>query len=70
MKLILINLGKAWSTLRREGVWRGGRRILAAAWSLVPRKLSGDILIVTSGVGDSARGAPTPGLCGGGDDAA
>lgn len=55
MKLFLINLGKAWSVLRREGVWRGGKRILLSGWNIVPRRLSGDILIISSGVGDSAR---------------
>lgn len=55
MKLWLINLGKAWSTLRREGVIRGGKRIFEGVWHLIPRRLEGDILIVTSGVGDSAR---------------
>ena len=55
MKLWLINLGKAWSTLKREGVLRGVQRILVGAWNILPRRLSGDILIITSGVGDSAR---------------
>lgn len=55
MKLWIINFGKAWGVLRREGWWRGGKRILEGAWNLVPKRLSGDILIVSSGIGDSAR---------------
>ncbi len=55
MKLFLINIGKAWSTLRRDGAWRGMGRIFFAGLNLLPRMLSGDILIISSGVGDSAR---------------
>lgn len=55
MKHLLIFLGKSWSVLEREGLWRGGKRILEALGNLIPRPLSGDILIVASGVGDSAR---------------
>lgn len=55
MKLILIKVGKAWHTLRREGLLRGGRRVLAAACALFRRVPSAQILFVTGGVGDSAR---------------
>ncbi|HLB51044.1 MAG TPA: glycosyltransferase [Patescibacteria group bacterium] len=54
MKLFLIKIGKAFHTLKREGVVRGGRRILAAFFALFRRVGSGDILFVTGGVGDSA----------------
>lgn len=55
MKHLLISLGKSWSVIRREGVWKGGQRVLVALGNLIPRRLSGDILIIASGVGDSAR---------------
>lgn len=49
------NIGKAWQVLRNDGVIRGSQRILEGCYRLLPRKLEGDILIVTSGVGDTAR---------------
>lgn len=55
MKLILIKAGKAWHTLRREGLLRGGRRVLTAACAMFRRVTAGDILFITGGVGDSAR---------------
>lgn len=55
MKLLLIKIGKAWHTLRREGILRGGRRILTAASAMFRRVKPGDILFITGGVGDSAR---------------
>ncbi len=55
MKLLLIKFGKAWHTLRREGLVRGGRRVMAAALALFRRVRPGDILFITGGVGDSAR---------------
>lgn len=55
MKLLLIKIGKAWSVLRRDGVVRGGRRVLQAFASLFRPIGSGDILFVSGGVGDSAR---------------
>lgn len=55
MKLLLIKIGKAWHTIRREGLMRGGRRVLAAALAMFRRVESGDILFITGGVGDSAR---------------
>lgn len=55
MKLLLIKIGKAWHILKRDGLMRGGRRVLAAGIALFSRVGSGDILFVTGGVGDSAR---------------
>lgn len=48
-------LGKIQSLLRSEGVFPGGKRILAGALRLVRPIGSGDILFVASGIGDSAR---------------
>lgn len=55
MKLWIIKLGKAWHTLRREGLFRGGRRVFAAFSAMFRPVGSGDVLFVTGGVGDSAR---------------
>lgn len=55
MKLLLIKIGKAWHTLRRDGILRGGRRVLGASAALFRRVKPGDILFITGGVGDSAR---------------
>ncbi len=55
MGLFWINVGKAWSLIREEGILRGGRRIFSYATRLCSRVSPGDILIVTGGVGDSAR---------------
>jgi glycosyltransferase involved in cell wall biosynthesis len=54
MKLLLIKAGKAWHTLRREGLVRGGRRVSKAFLALFRKVGSGDVLFVTGGVGDSA----------------
>lgn len=55
MQLWFIKLGKAISALRREGLIRGGRRVMASFFALFRRIGKGDILIVTGGLGDSAR---------------
>lgn len=55
MKNILIKLGKGWSVLRREGLLRGGKRILGAIPAIFSAIPEGDILLVSGGVGDSAR---------------
>lgn len=55
MKLLLIKIGKAWHVLKRDGLWRGGRRVLMAGMALFGRVGHGDILFITGGVGDSAR---------------
>lgn len=55
MKLFLIKLGKAWNVLKRDGLWRGGKRILEAFFSLFQTVEPGDVLFISNGVGDSAR---------------
>ncbi len=55
MKLLLIKIGKAWSVIRRDGVLRGGKRVLRAFVGLFKGVQPGDILFITNGVGDSAR---------------
>jgi O-antigen biosynthesis protein len=55
MKLLLIKIGKAWSVLKRDGLRSGGRRILSALGSFTKSVPEGDILLVSGGVGDSAR---------------
>lgn len=55
MKLILIKIGKAWHTIKREGLLRGGKRVFAAGAAMFRRVGRGDILFITGGVGDSAR---------------
>ncbi len=55
MKLLLIKIGKAWSVIRRDGVLRGGKRVLKAFVGLFKGVQPGDILFITNGVGDSAR---------------
>ncbi len=55
MNLLLIKIGKAWHTIRREGLFRGGRRVMTAGLALFRRVRPGDILFITGGVGDSAR---------------
>ncbi len=55
MKMLLIKIGKAWSVIRRDGVVRGGRRVLAAFTALFASVEPGDILFISGGVGDSAR---------------
>ena len=55
MNLWLIKLGKAWSALREEGLWRGGTRVLRSFFGLFHRVGSGDVLFITGGLGDSAR---------------
>lgn len=55
MKLLLIKAGKAIKTLQRDGILKGGKRVLTAFFALFRLVGSGDILFVTGGVGDSAR---------------
>jgi glycosyltransferase involved in cell wall biosynthesis len=58
MKLFLIKFGKVFSTIRRDGIIVGGRRVwnylILFAKTLIGVK-SGDVLILTGGVGDSAH---------------
>ncbi|MEI8103327.1 MAG: glycosyltransferase [Candidatus Moraniibacteriota bacterium] len=55
MDLWLIKLGKAWSALKEEGLWRGGTRITKSFFNLFHHVGSGDVLFITGGLGDSAR---------------
>lgn len=55
MKLLLIKAGKAIKTLQRDGVIKGGKRVMTAFFALFRFVGKGDILFVTGGVGDSAR---------------
>ncbi|MEF3692323.1 MAG: glycosyltransferase [Candidatus Moraniibacteriota bacterium] len=55
MKLLLIKFGKAWHTLKRDGVVRGGKRVWSSFRAMFRRVKKGDILFITGGVGDSAR---------------
>ncbi len=57
MKLFLIKLGKSWNSIRRDGIFHGGKRILGFLWAFLKSACTfkrGDILIITAGVGDSA----------------
>lgn len=55
MGLFFINIGKAWGIIRRDGIVGGGRRVLSYFFRLFQSVRPGDVLIVTGGVGDSAR---------------
>jgi glycosyltransferase involved in cell wall biosynthesis len=55
MKLLLIKAGKAFKTIQRDGIWRGGKRVLSAFFAMFAFVGKGQILFVTGGVGDSAR---------------
>lgn len=57
MKLILIKIGKIFTTIKRDGLIVGGRRVwdYVITFSKNVRKVkSGDVLIITAGIGDSA----------------
>lgn len=49
-----VRLGKAWSVIRRDGLLRGGRRVVRALARYLEPIPAGDILILTNGTGDSA----------------
>jgi glycosyltransferase involved in cell wall biosynthesis len=55
MKMTLIRIGKVWSAIRQEGLWAGGKRVLRAFAVLFRPIPKGDILLISGGVGDSAR---------------
>lgn len=55
MNTLLIKIGKAWSVIRRDGLVRGGRRVFEAFTALFASVEPGDILLISGGVGDSAR---------------
>lgn len=57
MKLFLIKIGKAFAAIRRDGLIVGGKRVLnylAVFLKTIFIFKSGDVLIITGGVGDSA----------------
>jgi glycosyltransferase involved in cell wall biosynthesis len=53
MKLWLIKLGKVWTALREEGLFRGGRRVLVSLRALFHRVGSGQILFITVTIQDN-----------------
>jgi glycosyltransferase involved in cell wall biosynthesis len=55
MKSWSVKLGKGISAMKREGVLRGGKRSVVSFFKLFGRVGSGDILFISSGVGDSAK---------------
>lgn len=55
MKLLFIKAGKAFNTIKRDGLIGGGKRVMTAFLALFGRVRPGDVLFVTGGVGDSAR---------------
>lgn len=55
MKLLLIKAGKAFKTIQRDGIWRGGKRVIGSFFAMFAFVSKGQILFVTGGVGDSAR---------------
>src|SRR5665648_179745 len=57
MKLLLIKAGKAFKTIQRDGLVRGGKRLLNFFGDFLRSVINvkpGDILFITAGVGDSA----------------
>lgn len=55
MKSWTVKLGKGLHAIKREGVLLGGKRSATAFFKMFRRVGEGDILFVSSGVGDSAR---------------
>jgi glycosyltransferase involved in cell wall biosynthesis len=55
MKTLLIKTGKALNALKQEGLVLGGKRVAKSFFAQFGRVHPGDILFVTTGVGDSAR---------------
>jgi glycosyltransferase involved in cell wall biosynthesis len=55
MKLLFIKLGKALHTIKRDGLWGGGKRVFGSFLAMFKWVGRGDILFITGGVGDSAR---------------
>jgi len=55
LKLLFIKFGKAVSTVKRDGILSGGKRVVKSFFSMFKKVGSGDILFITGGVGDSAR---------------
>jgi len=54
MKMFLVRIGKVWSVIKKDGIFKGGKRVLKYFFSIFKKVGEGDILFVTGGVGDSA----------------
>jgi len=57
MKLFSIKVGKAFKTIQRDGIFKGGKRILEFSGAFLKNIFNvkpGNILFITTGVGDSA----------------
>jgi hypothetical protein len=54
MRIFWVRIGKVWSVIKKDGVFKGGKRVLKSFFSLFKKIESGDILFITFGVGDSA----------------
>lgn len=54
MNLLLLKIGKAIKTIRRNGLINGGRRVCKGGIAMMQIVHPGDILIITGGIGDSA----------------
>ena len=55
MSLFWIKIGKALSAIQEEGIFRSSGRIMSGVWSLIRPIGKGDVLLISGGVGDSAR---------------
>jgi glycosyltransferase involved in cell wall biosynthesis len=58
MKLFIIKLGKVWKTIKNEGIFLGGKRVFSYLFLFLKtlvKNPKGDVLFITSGIGDSAR---------------
>ena len=55
MKSWVIKLGKGIGAMKRDGIWLGGKRSVQSFFKLFGKVGSGDILFISSGVGDSAK---------------
>lgn len=55
MKSWAVKLGKGIGAMKRDGIWRGGKRSVQSFFKLFGKVGSGDILFISSGVGDSAK---------------
>ncbi len=55
MNLFLIKIGKAFQAIRNDGLFHGGKRVCKGFFTIFRRVHPGDILIITGGIGDSAR---------------
>lgn len=55
MKSWSVKLGKGIGAMKRDGIWHGGKRSVQSFFKLFRKVGSGDILFISSGVGDSAK---------------